>query len=116
MFISTEKLGLSQEKIDIIVERLWKEREPITNCPDCEVAPGEIHNDNCDISHCLNCGDQTIFEDCCDNVQHDVWTGIWPGLKECYEQKLICYDTCLYPDTNIEMGWCFDLNEWVRTK
>jgi len=116
MFKTPKEMGLSQKEIDEIVEKLWKERESVGHCPDCGVAPGETHGDYCDISHCLNCGDQTIFEDCCDNIKHDTWSGIWPGLKECYERKLICYDTCQYPDNGKEIGWCFDLNSLGRIK
>ena len=84
MFLSPN--NLSQKEIDEICERLWAE-EKESNCPDCGVKPGEIHGQNCDISRCVNCGEQTIFEDCCENIQHDVWSGKWPGVKECYEKK-----------------------------
>jgi len=115
MFLTPKEKGLSQSEIDEIVEQLWK-KEKVSNCPDCGVKPGQTHGSCCDISHCLNCGDQTIFEDCCDNVQHDKWLGLWPGIIECYDQKLICYDTCEYPTSKEEIGWCFDLNEYARRK
>lgn len=106
MFLTPTDLKLSQSDINKIAEKLWQEEKDLRNCPDCGVEPGETHGDYCDISRCLNCGEQTIFEDCCDNIQHDVWTGHWPGIKECYEQKLICYDTA-------SKSWCFDLNRWI---
>ena len=110
MFKTPQQMGLTLEEIDIINERLWAEREPGIKCPDCQVKPGEIHEMGCDIAHCLNCGEQTLFEDCCENPENDMWTGLWPGVKECYELKLICYDTCKWPDTDEDIGWCFDLN------
>jgi hypothetical protein len=114
MFLTTQEKKLSQKEIDQICEKLWSE-EKISNCPDCGVKPGEVHGPNCDISRCINCGEQTIFEDCCENIQYDIWSGKWPGVKECYENKLICYDTCQWPDGSGDIGWCFDLNEWART-
>ena len=110
MFLTAKDLGLSQHEVNKINERLWKEREPLGKCPDCQVNPGEIHLKGCDVAHCLNCGQQTIFWDCCENIENDIWSGLWPGVKECYEQKLICFDTCKYPSSNEYIGWCFDLN------
>ncbi len=112
MFITPKEKGLTQDQINKICEDLWAKEKP-KRCPDCGVDIGEIHGDYCDVSHCLNCGEQTIFEDCCGNIKHDTWTGIWPGVKECYENKLICYDTCRYPDNGEELGWGFDLNKWA---
>ena len=103
MFLTAKDLGLSQHEVNKINERLQKEREPLGKCPDCQVNPGEIHLKGCDVAHCLNCGQQTIFWDCCENIEND----IWPGVKECYEQKLICWDDgCKLYDPH----WSFDLN------
>jgi hypothetical protein len=33
-------------------------------CPDCNVAPGGIHHQNCDQEHCPKCGGQLIGCDC----------------------------------------------------
>lgn len=115
MFKTSKEMGLSQKEIDEIVERLLKERELLSDCPDCGVAPGKIHEGCCDVARCTKCGSQYISCDCEDPMP-DVWSGLWPGLKECYEQKLICFDTCVWPDTKNPIGWCFDLNELAIRK
>lgn len=109
MFLTPEQLGLNQQQIDEICEKLWKE-ESLINCGDCGVAPGERHLDGCDVVRCTVCGGQLLACDCKDG-EPDIWTGLWPGTKECYEKKLICFDTCL--DLN---RWCFDYNRWISTR
>lgn len=42
-------------------------------------------------------------------VPMDIWTGLWPGIKECYEQKLIAYGSG-------GEGWVFDLNTYYANK
>jgi hypothetical protein len=61
------------------------------NCPDCGVAPGEIHEDGCDVEICTVCGGQRLqclwlggqFHS---GAFHDKeaakWTGYWPVVKE----------------------------------
>ena len=85
----TEKdFNLTQLEIDEIVEKLWKEENNRDEeCPDCGVKQNETHIVGCDIAHCINCGDQTLFGDCCDNLQNDTWTGLWPGVETAYKNK-----------------------------
>lgn len=101
MFYTPEQMGILPKKVNEIVEQLWKE-EHVRNCPDCAVEPNTQHNTFCDVAICINCGQQALCCDC-EHAEYDVWTGIWPGIKECYEQKLICFDSM----TN---QWRFDLN------
>jgi hypothetical protein len=108
MFISPIKMGLSQTEIDRIVEILYKEREAGSTCPDCGVKPGELHQPGCDVEICENCGVQMLQCEC-ENPINSTWSGLWPGIKECYEQKLICWDTAT-------SQWCFDLNTWYANK
>lgn len=54
-------------------------------CPDCGAAPGEPHQDGCDVERCSFCGYQR-FSCGCDDAKHDKafarWTGFWPGEVE----------------------------------
>jgi hypothetical protein len=57
-------------------------------CPDCDVAPGEIHEWGCDIEQCPYCGGQLISCDCRRKPPLDdrlAWSGVWPGQDECRE-------------------------------
>ena len=75
---------------------------------------GSKHDDNCDVARCTKCGGQRLSCDCKNgDGDSDIWSGLWPGVMECYKNKLICYDTCRYPDNGKELGWCFDLNKWA---
>ena len=118
MFLTAEELKLSQNEIDRIVEELWEERfhpSGDNSCHDCGVDPGEVHEMGCDVAHCLNCGSQTIFADCCEEPLNGQWSGIWPGVDECYKKKYICFD--VYRLTSEEyIGWCFDLNRLAEEK
>jgi len=85
-----------------MLDSLWAEVTKTAICHDCGVKPGQPHKDGCDTARCLNTGMQRLQCDC-GKCGEDVWTGIWPGIKECYEKRLVCFDTA----TN---RVCFDLN------
>ena len=105
-FLTPEQKGISKEEKKKILDRLLVEEKP-SNCPDCGVKSGEKHLDGCDVERCIECGSQRIQCDC--DCEHDVWIGLWPGVKECQELELICWDTA----TN---SWMYDLNELCRIK
>ena len=109
MFYTPEQKGLTQQEVDQKVEELWAKETArgLHNCHDCAVKPGEEHIDGCDTARCSICKGQLLSCDCEDG-ESDIWTGMWPGIKECYEQKLICWDD------SIAQQWCFDLNTWVE--
>lgn len=103
MWKTAEELGLSESQINEIVEELYKKEKAIATreCPDCAVKVGEAHVDGCDVARCENCGHQALS--CgCDNYGKDIWTGMWPGVDECYKRKLIA--------TMGGSEWVFDLN------
>jgi hypothetical protein len=62
-------------------------------CPDCGVAPGQRHQEGCDVAHCVICGQQQL--QCNPRREHGLrkadwppmqtWTGEWPGEAECRE-------------------------------
>ena len=113
MFLTPREMGISHEEVNKICENLWAKQKP-RNCPDCGVSSGTKHDDNCDVARCTKCGGQRLSCECENgDGDSDIWLGLWPGVKECYESKLICYDTCKHPITHNEMGWCFDLNKWA---
>lgn len=115
MFYTPKEKGLNQEQINDICERLWEERlDTAGNCNDCGAKPGEKHNDGCDVAICTSCGEQLICCDCEDG-EPDVWSGIWPGIKECYEQKLICFSTGL-KEYGVDDHWRFNLNKLYEKK
>jgi len=106
MYKTPEELGLSQQEINRIAEELWN-KETSRDCPDCGVKVGKTHQVNCDVSHCTHCGTQYLGCGCVKG-RPDVWTGIWPGVEGCYQQKLIC----MYSDNK----WTFDLNRYYSKK
>ena len=110
MFYTPEQKGLTPEEVNQKVEELWQEALSRSgkDCPDCAVKVGKYHEEGCDVARCLACNGQRISCDCDGDEERyndpDTWTGFWPGVKECYEQKLICWDD------SIAQRWCFDLN------
>ncbi len=62
------------------------------NCHDCGAKPGEIHGrGGCDVERCPECGYQLISCGCFTEETWPAdgrrlpWTGIWPGVAECFE-------------------------------
>ena len=114
---TAESLGLTEDEITEIVERLWKEEiaNSTQSCHDCAAKPGELHESGCDVERCNICGGQAIS---CGHTEHneEIWTGMWPGTKECYEQRLITY---MNPGSNNygeKPHWTFDLNTLERKR
>ncbi len=114
-------------------------KKKLEDCPDCDVAPGEQHDGDCDVARCVLCGKQSISCDH-DGSLPDVWTGEWPGKAECREFGLWCIrkrrvrrwgDRIGYvvvpvttpgasEDLNRlrepEFEWSRDLQKWVRSE
>ena len=61
----------------------------MTNCPDCNAKPGNIHVDGCNVERCSVCGGQRLQCECAD---HDPkfarWSGWWPGWLEAEALKI----------------------------
>lgn len=69
------------------------------SCRQCQVQPGEAHEDGCGVARCMLTGQQRIQHDCADHCDTcncvpcppDIWTGEWPGVAECREFGWWCY-------------------------
>jgi hypothetical protein len=94
MWITAEEANLDKETINKLCELAWVNDNKDANrkCNDCGVKPGQVHKENCDVARCASCGVQLLQADFlgCNHDNPDVWTGLWPNTKECYENKLIC--------------------------
>jgi hypothetical protein len=62
----------------------------LENCPGCGVAPGHVHVPGCLAELCSHCGH---IRRGCKSEAHDPvfsrWTGIYPGVAECFALGLI---------------------------
>jgi hypothetical protein len=76
-----------------LLDGLLKERLDTANqkCHDCGVSPGETHIVGCDTARCLICGGQYLGCDCGEDGFGDVWDGLWPGTRECYENGFVSF-------------------------
>jgi len=84
-------------------------------CPDCGVAPGAHHTDNCDVARCLATGLQRLGCSESHDCGLDIWTGRWPGEEECEEFGWMLGKDL--PDLNrllMEATWDPSLKRWVR--
>ena len=89
-----------------MLDNLWGEEQKNAGkpCHDCGVTVGGKHQGGCDVARCLATGAQRLS--CgCGGCGEDVWTGLWPGIKECYEERFVCFD-----GATGHVG--FDLNRW----
>lgn len=83
--IETQALSISHQHVP----------EKRRDCPDCGVAPGQQHENGCDVERCTHCGAQYLM---CGHATHDPafarWTGFWPGVLEA--QALSCDLNTIY--------------------
>ncbi len=53
------------------------------NCHDCNVKPGGVHLDGCDVERCSVCGGQRLQCNCEKHSKSFArWSGFWPGKPE----------------------------------
>ena len=53
-------------------------RRGASRCGDCNVKPGELHTDGCDVERCASCGGQRLSCGCTDNCEDRIpWSGEW---------------------------------------
>jgi hypothetical protein len=83
------------------------EMETLRDCGDCGVTPGKMHEEDCDVARCKNCGMQLFLHSGCDEPENTMWTGMWPGVVEC---RVLGW----YTDENSIWGKTEDLNRHVR--
>ncbi len=73
-----------------LLDRLWDEASRnLGSCSDCGVPAGDPHNYGCDVAQCEKTGAQRLTCGCGD-CGADVWDGVWPGTRDCYELRFVC--------------------------
>lgn len=116
MWYTAEQVGLTPQEIDTILEAIWQMelKEANSTCHDCGVKPGEKHHYGCDVDICTTCGQQVMG---CEHAEPGIWDGLWPGVKECKEMKLIVTSEKGYQERKTDPSyWTFDLNEAARRR
>lgn len=105
-FLKPDELKLSPSDVKKIADDLMlaenKRFIKKNTCPDCGVSPNKKHTGSCDVARCTVCGGQLLSCDC-EKGKPDIWTGLWPGVQECYDKQMVVYDTA-------SKQFCFDLN------
>jgi hypothetical protein len=93
-----------------LLDSLWDEAKKRADrpCHDCGVMPGEKHIEGCDTARCLTCGGQRLVCDCVTGYG-DVWDGMWPGTRECYEKGYVC-------KWGKNGAPRFDFNQWAEER
>jgi hypothetical protein len=92
---------------DLYQEQVRSANKP---CPDCGVKPGKAHSMNCDVARCQACGGQRLS--CgCKKPGEDVWDGLWPGTKECYEKGYVAKWVSGWPFDSGRL--IFDYDRWA---
>lgn len=89
------------------------------NCPDCGVEVGEAHivdpvDGGCDVARCLVTGLQRLMCDADHDCGREVWTGWWPGYRDC--ERLGFMDAPGWPDfarLYTEAVWSPEQRAWI---
>jgi hypothetical protein len=49
-----------------------------SRCPDCDVLPGQLHDEGCDVARCSVVGGQRLTCEHPGRECNTVWSGEWP--------------------------------------